>query len=105
PDVNSKNFAVRSAGERAAMNTPVQGSAADIIKLAMVRLSRELKKAGLKARLLLQVHDELILEALPEEVPALGPLLRYCMEQALPLSVPLRVDMKQGPNWYEMEKI
>lgn len=105
PDVHSRNFAVRSAGERAAMNTPVQGSAADIIKLAMVRLDRQMKKAGFKARLLLQVHDELILETPPEELPALCPVLRRCMEQAFPLSVPLRVDMKKGPNWYEMEKI
>ncbi|MGQ9557870.1 MAG: DNA polymerase I [Desulfurispora sp.] len=105
PDVHSRNYALRSAGERAAMNTPVQGSAADIIKLAMVGLDRELKKAGFKARLLLQVHDELILEAPPEELPALGPVLRRCMEQAFPLSVPLQVEMKQGPNWYEMEKI
>ncbi|GAB4256546.1 DNA polymerase I [Thermincola ferriacetica] len=105
PDILSPNRNIRSFGERTAMNTPIQGSAADIIKLAMVRVADCLKKEGLKARMLLQVHDELIFEAPPEELPKVTGIVRECMENAVKLTVPLKVDMKKGFNWYDMEKI
>jgi len=87
------------------MNTPIQGSAADIIKLAMVRVAECLEREGLKTKMLLQVHDELIFEVPEEEMEKAVPLIRDCMENAVKLEVPLVVDMKQGPSWFDMEKI
>ena len=86
---------------RAAANAPIQGSSADIIKLAMVHLQRELATANLPARLLLQVHDELVLEAAPEALEAVLEITRRTMETAVQLSVPLRVETGVGPNWME----
>jgi DNA polymerase-1 len=86
---------------RAAANAPIQGSSADIIKLAMVQLHRELAAAHLPARLLLQVHDELVLEAAPEALDAVLEITRRTMETAVELSVPLRVETGVGPNWME----
>ena len=91
----------RSFGERVAMNAPIQGTAADIIKIAMIRVDQRLKAEGLKSRLLLQVHDELLLEASTEELDAVEQILSEEMEGAAELSVPLEIDMKQGKNWYE----
>ena len=88
-------------GKRAAMNTPVQGTAADIIKLAMVRVDEALKKEGLQARLVLQVHDELILECPPEEAECASELLRRCMEEVIALKVPLLAEVHTGANWAE----
>ncbi|PKM45521.1 MAG: DNA polymerase I [Firmicutes bacterium HGW-Firmicutes-8] len=105
PDIFSPNRNVRGFGERTAMNTPIQGSAADIIKLAMVRVNRKLKETGLKSKMVLQVHDELIFEVPGEEMDRIIPLIRDCMENAVKLDVPLVVDMKKGFNWYNMEKI
>ncbi len=105
PDLKSRNHNVRAFGERAAMNTPIQGSAADIIKLAMVRVAECLEREGLKTKMLLQVHDELIFEVPEEEMEKAVPLIRDCMENAVELEVPLVVDMKQGPSWFDMEKI
>ncbi|WP_003543981.1 DNA polymerase I [Desulfotomaculum nigrificans] len=105
PDLFSPNYNARSFGERAAMNTPIQGSAADIIKLAMVRVARELRERNLQAKLVLQVHDELIFDVPESEVNELVDLVRDCMENALPLDVPLVVDVKLGPNWYEVKPI
>jgi DNA polymerase-1 len=105
PDLYSKNFAVRSFGERTAMNTPIQGSAADIIKLAMIRVYDCLKEEGLKTIMILQVHDELIFEVPGEEMAAAVKIIRECMEKAITLSVPLTVDIKKGRNWYDMEYI
>lgn len=105
PDILSPNRNIRSFGERTAMNTPIQGSAADIIKLAMVRVADCLKKEGLKTRMLLQVHDELIFEVPPDELPQVTGIVRECMENTVKLAVPLKVDMKKGFNWYDMEKI
>ena len=85
------------------MNTPIQGSAADIIKLAMVNISRELAEHGFKAKMLLQVHDELIFESPPDEIDRLKELVRNCMENALILDVPLVVDIKIGENWYDVK--
>lgn len=101
PEINSKNFNLRSFGERMAMNTPIQGSAADIIKVAMVRVAEELKKGHFQARLVLQVHDELIVEAPPEEVEPVSLLLRQAMEEAAALSVPLKVDLSVADNWFD----
>ena len=81
------------------MNTPVQGTAADIIKLAMVRIDRALREAGLKSRLILQVHDELLLECPPEEAEQAAALLREAMEDAIELQVPLVAEVHQGQNW------
>jgi DNA polymerase-1 len=105
PDLFSPNRTVRNFGERTAMNTPIQGSAADIIKLAMVNIHRELKEHGLKAKMLLQVHDELIFDSPAEEIDQLKELVRRCMENALVLEVPLTVDIKTGPNWYDVKRV
>lgn len=101
PELSAENRSVRSFGERAAMNTPVQGTAADLMKLAMVRAARGFLEAGLRARLVLQVHDELIVEAPVEEVPEASRLLRQAMEQVESLLVPLRVDIASGSSWHD----
>jgi len=95
----------RRRAEREAVNAPIQGSAADIIKLAMLHLHRALHERGLKARMIIQVHDELILETPQTELSATAPLVRQVMESVYPLRVPLKVDLKAGPNWGEMEPI
>ena len=101
PELRSPKAPVREFGKRAAMNTPVQGTAADIIKLAMVRVDRALREAGLKSRLILQVHDELLLECPPEEAEQAAELLREAMEGAIQLEVPLVAEVHQGRNWAE----
>ncbi len=103
PDLNSGNRQAREAAERMAINMPVQGTAADIIKVAMVNLQREIDRRGLKSRLILQVHDELLVEAPPEEVEQAEGLLRETMSKAMELSVVLKVDVKVGRNWGEMD--
>lgn len=105
PDLAAQNRALRAYAERMARNTPIQGTAADIIKVAMVRIHRRLKEAGLKAKLILQVHDELIFEAPRGEIHDLAHLVREEMENAVELAVPLVVEVKAGPNWAEMEGI
>ncbi len=102
PEINSKNYARRQFAERTALNTPIQGTAADIIKRAMVRLHRELERGGYRSRLILQVHDELILEVPEAELCPVRALVTEVMEGAAELAVPLKVDVKVGPNWYEM---
>ncbi|MBQ3114695.1 MAG: DNA polymerase I [Clostridia bacterium] len=101
PELNADNFMTRSFGERVAMNTPIQGSAADIIKLAMVKVYNELKKAGLKSKLVLQIHDELIIETYKDEVNQVKEILKNQMENAYKLDVPLKVDMNVGETWYD----
>ena len=101
PELRSSQATVREFGKRAAMNTPVQGTAADIIKLAMVRVDEALRREGLQSRLILQVHDELLLECPPEEVETAARLLRESMENVIQLSVPLQADVHQGGNWAE----
>lgn len=101
PELKSSNFMQRSFGERVAMNSPIQGTAADIMKMAMIRVDKELKNRKMKSRLVLQVHDELLIEAWKEELPQVEKLLRECMEQAAELDVPLIIDMHTGENWYE----
>lgn len=101
PELKSSNFMQRSFGERVAMNAPIQGTAADIIKIAMVRVDRRLKEEGLCSRLLLQVHDELLVETHLDEIEQVKRILSEEMHGAARLSVPLEIDMKQGDNWYE----
>ncbi|MCL6612064.1 MAG: DNA polymerase I [Peptococcaceae bacterium] len=105
PDLFSPNKAIRNFGERAAINTPIQGSAADIIKLAMVRIWNELRKRSLETKMVLQVHDELIFDVPEREIEEVRELVRDCMENAVRLDVPLVVDMKAGPNWYDVKRI
>ncbi|UYY97609.1 DNA polymerase I [Peribacillus frigoritolerans] len=101
PEITSRNFNIRSFAERTAMNTPIQGSAADIIKLAMINMNKRLKKEGLKTRMLLQVHDELIFETPPEELEILKVIVPEEMENAIELNVPLKVDYAFGPTWFD----
>ncbi len=101
PELSASNFAVRSFGERVAMNAPIQGSAADIIKVAMIQVYLRLKERNLKSKLILQVHDELLIEAPQNEVEEVTSLLVETMEHAVALSVPLTVDVHTGSNWYE----
>ncbi len=101
PELKSSNFMQRSFGERVAMNAPIQGTAADIIKIAMVRVAENLKKEGLRSRLLLQVHDELLIETHKEETEQVREILAREMRGAADLKVPLEIDMKEGQNWYE----
>jgi DNA polymerase-1 len=99
PELKSPKAPIREFGKRAAMNTPVQGTAADIIKLAMVRIDKALRDAGLRSRLILQVHDELLLECPPEEADRAADLLQEAMEGAIELSVPLVAEVHRGQNW------
>ena len=101
PELSSSNFMQRSFGERVAMNAPIQGTAADIIKIAMIRVHDRLAEEGLKSKLILQVHDELLIEAKKEEVEAVKKILEEEMKKAADLSVELEIDMHTGSNWYE----
>ncbi len=101
PELKSNNYMVRQFGARAAMNTPIQGTAADIMKLAMVNLNKKLKETNLDAKIVLQVHDELILEVKIEEKEQAKEILKNCMENAIHLSVPLEVEVSEASNWYE----
>lgn len=99
PDMNARNPAARGFAERTAVNTPLQGTAADIIKLAMIRIARRLEEEGWRARMLLQVHDELVFEAPPEEVERLSAMVKKLMENAVELEAPLLVEVGTGENW------
>lgn len=101
PELSSSNFMQRAFGERIAMNSPIQGSAADIIKIAMIRVNERLKKENLKSKIVLQIHDELLIEAYDEEVESVKELLLDEMMGAAKLSVPLNIGMSQGKNWFE----
>lgn len=101
PELASSNFVQRSFGERVAMNAPIQGPAADIMKIAMIGVNKRLKEQKLKSRLVLQVHDELLIEAYHAEIDTVKEILREEMEQAASLDVPLEIDMHTGNNWYE----
>ena len=101
PELQSSNFMQRAAGERAAMNMPIQGTAADIIKLAMIKVHRALQEGGYRSRLILQVHDELLIEAYKEEKEAVAKILKENMEHAADLLVPLDVDVHEGASWFE----
>lgn len=101
PAIKSRNFTQRSLAERMAMNTPIQGTAADIIKIAMNRADAAIKKAGLKSRILLQVHDELVLEVVDGEIKQVSAILREAMQNTAKLKVPLTIDINYGKNWAE----
>ena len=101
PELSSSNFMQRSFGERVAMNSPIQGAAADIIKIAMIRVNQRLKDQKMKSRLVLQVHDELLIEAYEPELEEVQIILKEEMEHAADLKVPLEIDMHTGDNWYE----
>ncbi len=103
PEITSSNFNLRSFAERTAMNTPIQGSAADIIKQAMIDMTKRLDAEGMKSRMLLQVHDELIFEAPENEIEKLKAIVPEVMEAAIALDVPLKVDSSFGKSWYDME--
>jgi DNA polymerase-1 len=103
PDINSKNATQRGFAERTAVNTPLQGTAADLIKLAMIRIDEEVRERGLKSRMTLQVHDELVFEVPENEVEVMKPLVREHMEKAYTLEVPLLVEIGVGTNWRDME--
>jgi DNA polymerase-1 len=103
PDINSKNANLRGFAERTAVNTPLQGTAADLIKIAMIRIDRSLRERGMKSRMTLQVHDELVFEVPEEELDAMRPLVREHMENVHPLSVPLRVEIGVGANWRDLD--
>jgi DNA polymerase-1 len=100
PELASNNFNLRSFGERVALNTPIQGTAADIIKIAMVKVHNRLEKEGLKAKLILQVHDELIIEAPKEEAALAAVIVHEEMENAMKLKVKLEADVHTGDSWY-----
>jgi DNA polymerase-1 len=104
PEIKERNFSLRAYGERNAQNSPLQGSAADLIKLAMVRIHRAIRERGLAGRMLLQVHDELVFEVPPEEVETMTQLVREHMETVVELKVPLVVDIGVGPNWLEAKR-
>ena len=101
PELTSSNFNTRSFGERVARNMPIQGAAADIIKIAMIRVENRLEKEGLRARLILQVHDELIVEAPKEEAAHVAALLTEEMQNAVSLSVPMVAEASMGETWYD----
>jgi DNA polymerase-1 len=105
PELSARNSALRGAGERMAINMPIQGTAADIVKIAMNRLYRRLMREGSSARMLLQVHDELLLEVPRVELEGLVPIVREEMEDAVKLDVPLTVDLKSGDDWESLTPI
>ena len=101
PDINSKNPVVRGLAERNAVNAPIQGSAADIIKVAMVRLFKRVNEEGFRSRMVLQVHDELVFDVFPGEEHLLSEVVKEEMERVIELSVPLTVECQYGENWLE----
>ena len=101
PELSSSNFMQRAFGERVAMNAPIQGTAADIMKIAMIGVNRALKENHMKSKLVLQVHDELLIEAHDSEVEQVKEILKREMEGAASLDVPLDIDMQTGSTWYE----
>jgi DNA polymerase-1 len=103
PDINSKNFNQRGFAERTAVNTPLQGTAADLIKMAMIRIDAALRERGLKSRMTLQVHDELVFEVPESEIDVMKSLVREQMEKVHPLTVPLLVEIRVGPNWRDLD--
>ena len=105
PDINNRNMGLRQFAERQAINAPMQGTAADIIKIAMVKVNHQLTKEKLSTVMIMTVHDELVFDVPQEEVKKMVPLVRQAMESAMDLSVPMKVSVKIGLNWLEMEKV
>ena len=100
-ELTNKNYMIRQAGERIALNTPIQGTCADILKLAMVRIAKELEAKGLKSKMILQMHDELVFDCLEEEKDTVIKIAKEIMENVIKLNVPLRADASFGTDWYE----
>jgi DNA polymerase I len=105
PEINSPNRMIREAAERMAINAPVQGTSADIIKVAMLKIYKEMKRNGLKSKLLLQIHDELLFEVIKEEVEEMKAITARIMPVAIELSVPLKITIKMGKNWCDMDQL
>jgi len=105
PEINSKNMGIRQFAERQAVNTPIQGTASDLIKLAMIKISEQIKDEGLKSKMILQIHDELLFDLPVAELNILTRLVKEKMEQAKKLDVPIKIDMKKGKNWLDMEAV
>ena len=103
PEINSNNFQVRNSSERMAINMPIQGTAADVIKIAMININRELKSKNLLSKMIIQVHDELIFEVPKEEIFLMESMLRETMSTALNLKVPLLVDISYADNWGDLK--
>ncbi len=101
PELKSSNYMVRQFGARAAMNTPIQGTAADIMKIAMIEVHKRLEKEGLQSKLVLQVHDELIIDTKIEEKEQVKEILKTSMENAIKLRIPLKVELSEANDWYE----
>jgi DNA polymerase-1 len=101
PDINSRNATVRSLAERTAINAPIQGTSADITKIAMINVDKRIRKEGLKSRMVLQIHDELLFDAIPEELETLEKIVVEEMENVTTLSIPLTVECNHGNNWLE----
>ena len=101
PDINSKNGTVRALAERNAINAPIQGTSADIIKLAMIKTDRRIRQEGLQSKMILQIHDELVFDTTPDEVEKLEAIVREEMENVIELSIPLTVECNHGHNWLE----
>ena len=101
PELNSKNYMVRQFGNRVAMNTPIQGTAADIMKIAMINVYKELKKRGLEAKIILQVHDEIMIEAPENEKEEVKEIMKKEMESAIQLKIPLVAEISEAKNWYD----
>ena len=100
-ELKNKNYMIRQTGERIALNTPIQGTSADIIKLAMIKVKEELEKQNLKSKMVIQVHDELVFDAKIEEKDQLIKIMKDVMEHVVELSVPLKIDVEYGDNWYQ----
>lgn len=100
-EINNKNYMIRQSGERMALNTPIQGSAADILKKAMIEIDREMTRLNLQSKMLVQVHDELVFEVKEEEIDILKDLVIKIMTSTYKLDVPLEVDYEIGDNWYD----
>ena len=100
-ELHNKNYMIRSQGERMALNTPVQGSAADLLKKAMIEIFAAFNEKGLKSKMLLQVHDELVFDVVQEEADVVKQIVQDIMENTYQLDVPLKVDIETGSNWYE----
>lgn len=101
PELKSKNYMVRQFGARAAMNTPIQGTAADIMKIAMIKVYNELERRNLKSKIVLQVHDEMMIEAIEEEKEEVKKIIKESMENAVKLNVPLIAEISEANNWYD----
>jgi DNA polymerase-1 len=100
-DINSRNHSLRSAAERLAMNSPIQGTAADMLKLAMIKVHRALREGNFQTKMLLTVHDEIVFDMHKDEQTTVMPLVEECMKTALPMQVPIVVEMGAGKNWLE----